>query len=97
MNANRFSRFPMKKGEVFKLAQPSGCVIRAEKGRLWITQTHRADDFFIEAGGAFVARGNDALVAEAMEPALLSVTYMQTHTSRPAPALVATGAALQGA
>lgn len=34
MNTSPLLRFPMKRGEVFKLTQPKGCILRAERGDL---------------------------------------------------------------
>lgn len=97
MSTSRFSRFPMKKGEVFKLTQPRGCIVRAEKGRLWITQTHQSTDYLVEGGGTFVAHGNELVVVEALAATLVSVTHVQPAAT----AATCTGAvlapALQGA
>jgi len=65
----------MKKGEVFKLARPKGCVIRAISGGLWITQSNHIEDIFIDKGNAFVAKEEGVLLAEALEASVMSVTY----------------------
>ncbi len=75
MDSNRFARFPMTKGEVFKLTQPKGCTIKAGNGRLWITQTHHREDIFVEPGGEFVASESGLLIAEALSNTMLTIIY----------------------
>jgi len=74
MDAERFSRFPVKKGEVISVAQPRGCTIKAESGELWITQKDLRDDIFLARGEVYHVSRDGLLVAQAMEPSLVSMT-----------------------
>jgi hypothetical protein len=100
MSTDRFIRIPMKKGEVFKLARPKGCVIRAVSGGLWITQSNKIEDTFVNQGEMFVANDEGVLLAEALESGVMSVSY-QMHASaspkNPWAAVVAMVSSLQGA
>ncbi len=98
MSAAHFVRFPMKKGEVIKLAQPKGCTIKADSGQLWITQTNIKDDVFLAPGEVYTARQNGLLVAEAMTNSLMSMNYAKRKPANESrrvfvPNLVAVGAA----
>ncbi|MEO6918187.1 MAG: DUF2917 domain-containing protein [Collimonas sp.] len=97
MDSSRFIRIPLKKGEVFKLARPKGCVIRTVSGGLWITQANQTEDTFINQGGVFVAKEEGVLLAEAMESTLMSITYQPAPSVRPQSILAAVAATLQGA
>lgn len=74
MSDNRFTRFPLKKGEVISIANPIGSVIKADSGQLWITQSHQHEDIFIEAGGSFTPQQDGLIVVQAMNFALMSLT-----------------------
>lgn len=81
MDAQRFSRFPVKKGEVISVAQPRGCTIKAESGELWITQKDLRDDIFLARGDVYHVSRDGLLVAQAMEPSLMSMTRVVQSTA----------------
>jgi hypothetical protein len=100
MSTDRFIRIPMKKGEVFKLARPKGCVIRAVSGGLWITQSNKIEDTFVNQGEMFVANDEGVLLAEALESGVMSVSYQMNASAAPKnpwAAVVAMVSSLQGA
>lgn len=97
MDVKRFTRFPMKKGEVIQLAQPKGYVIKAESGRLWITQSNNSADFFIEPGDIYIAKENGALVAEALGHSLMSLSFPAANTRQAVADTRALEMAAQGA
>ncbi len=83
MDSNRFARFPMTKGEVFKINRPKGCTIKAGNGRLWITQTDHPEDIFVEPGGEFVASECGVLIAEALSNTMLTIMYATNRQANP--------------
>ncbi len=83
MSDSRFSRFPLKKGEVISVANPAGAVIKVDRGQLWITQTNQHEDIFIAAGASYAPKQNGLVVIQAMESVLMSLTL---HTTEVAPA-----------
>jgi hypothetical protein len=76
----RFTRFPMRKGEVVTLARPLGRKVRVAQGQLWITQSDDRDDHFVSAGGSFVPESNRLLVAEALCAALVTIEDLRPAT-----------------
>ncbi|MFY8042768.1 MAG: DUF2917 domain-containing protein [Rhodoferax sp.] len=77
MDAGSFTKFPVKKGEVIRVAQPKGSTIKAESGELWITQKNIQDDIFLTRGETYHVFGDGLLVAQAMEPSLMSMTRVK--------------------
>ena len=74
MDSRNVTRFPMTQGEVIRLNRPQGWTIKAHTGRVWVTQTNKTEDIFLEAGSVFTAVDGGVLIAEAMNHALVSLT-----------------------
>jgi hypothetical protein len=83
MDVKRFTRFPLKKGEVIKLAPRKGDVIKADSGHLWITQSNLTQDFFIVPGDLYIAREKGVLVAEALSHSLVSLSFSVAPSYKP--------------
>lgn len=70
---NQIARLSMDKGEVCAFQRNRKYTIQAETGSLWITQSNKPQDIFLEAGETFVVDESGKVVAEAMSSATMLI------------------------
>jgi hypothetical protein len=67
----------LEEGEFLRFEQQAGVRVRVESGRLWITETERPDDVWLE-GGEFAHFGSGGLtLVEAVHPTTLRIERAQ--------------------
>ena len=67
----------MTRGELLRLKEAAGQVIRVHAGRLWITHENEGVDYVLEPGGVFTVRAGGLTLVSALRASALNVTMQQ--------------------
>jgi hypothetical protein len=63
----------IQRGQLLRLNDAAGWVIRVSEGRLWITHESEGIDHFVEAGSEFTIRGGGRTVVSALCASIFQV------------------------
>ena len=83
MDKPQFTRFPMRKNETMSVFAPIGYEVQAHSGQVWITQSNKLDDVFLEPGQTYFANEAGTMVIEATMNSFVALTKSATRTTAP--------------
>ena len=66
-------KISMARGELLRLKEAAGQVIRLDAGRLWITHEDEGIDYLVEPGESFRVRASGLTLVGALRPSALQV------------------------
>jgi hypothetical protein len=81
MSQSSKSSITMTRGELLRLKEAAGQVIRVQDGRLWITQENEGIDHVLEPGEVFTVRAGGLTLVGALRASALDVTMQ--HAAAP--------------